>query len=347
VSKIDQQEAGAPAAPGRSSPHVTRLRTELGRIAAIAAVFGAAITFWQGDPFILNIMAYTFLFGALASSWNIIGGFGGQFSLGHGVFFAIGGYTTANLYFHWQISPWLSLIPAMILAMLVAVLVSWPTFRLKGPFFAIATLALNEVALVLANYFDTLTGGPRGMMLPFNAGLANMVFTSRLPYAVLMLGFLIVCLVVGAMVLRSRLGYYLQAVHIDEDAARAAGIDVLRVKLSGMAVSAALTGIGGSLFAMYLRFVDPPTLLSIQDIGVKFLLIALIGGVGTLYGPLAGALLIIPLEFHLRATLGGMLPGANLLILGALLVIFSLFMRRGVVGAGQALWTRYRRTKNE
>jgi branched-chain amino acid transport system permease protein len=131
-------------------------------------------------------------------------------------------------------------------------------------------------------------------------------------------------------------------VHIDEDAARAAGIDVLKVKLTGMAVSAALTGIGGSLFAMYLRFVDPPTLLSIQDIGVKFLLISLIGGVGTLYGPLAGALLIIPLEFYLRATLGGSIPGANLLVLGALLVIFSLFMRRGVIGAGQAVWQKYR-----
>ena len=186
-----------------------------------------------------------------------------------------------------------------------------------------------------------------GLMLPFKAGLGNMVFTSRLPYALIMFGFLIACLIVCAIVLRSRLGYYLQAVHLDEDAARAAGIDVLRVKLSGMAVSAAMTGIGGSLFAMYLRFVDPQTLLSIQDIGVKFLLIALIGGVGTLYGPLAGALLVIPLEFHLRASLGGTVPGANLLILGALLVIFSLFMRRGVIGAGQALWNRFRGTGDE
>ena len=257
---------------------VTTLKTELVRIAMIAAVFAVGLVLFQDDPFVLNIMAYTFLFAALSSSWNIIGGFGGQFSLGHGVFFAIGAYITANLYFHWAISPWISLIPAAILASAVAVAVSWPTFRLKGPFFAIATLALNEVAFVLANYFDVLTGGPRGMMLPFRAGFLNMVFTSRLPYAVIMFGFLLVCLVVSAIVLRSRLGYYLQAVHLDEDAARASGIDILKVKLAGMAISAALTGIGGSLFAMYLRFVDPPTLLNIQDIGVRFLLIALIGG---------------------------------------------------------------------
>lgn len=347
MSKTDTIPTAASVVPSRKPKGVTTLRTGLVRIGAIAVAFGLAIFGFRTDPFILNVMAYTFLFAALASSWNIIGGFGGQFSLGHGVFFAIGGYLTANLYFHWQISPWLTLLPAALLAALVAVAVSWPTFRLKGPFFAIATLALNEVAFVLANYFGFLTGGPRGMMLPFRVGLENMVFTSRLPYALIMFGFLIACLVVCAVVLRSRLGYYLQAVHIDEDAARAAGIDVLRVKLVGMAVSAALTGIGGSLFAMYLRFVDPPTLLSIQDIGVKFLLISLIGGVGTLYGPLAGALLIIPLEFYLRATLGGSVAGANLLVLGALLVIFALFMRRGVVGAAQGLWQRYRRPDND
>ena len=344
MNKTDGQAMPAALAGNGATmrPKVTTFGTELGRIGAIGVFFAIFIVLFRGDPFILNMMAYTFLFAALSTSWNIIGGFGGQFSLGHGVFFAIGAYTTANLYFHWQISPWLSLVPGMILAVMVAVAVSWPTFRLKGPFFAIATLALNEVALVLATYFDGITGGPRGMLLPFKAGLENMVFTSRLPYAVIMFGFLLVSLVAAAWVLRGRLGYYLQAVHLDEDAARAAGIDVLKVKLTGMAVSAALTGIGGSLFAMYLRFVDPPTVLSIQDIGVKFLLIALIGGVGTLYGPLLGALLIIPLESYLRATLGGTIPGINLLILGGLLVIFALFMRRGIFGAMQGLWERRR-----
>lgn len=321
---------------------IVSLSTELYRILAITAFFAVILVLYRNDPFILNIMAYTFLFAALSSSWNIIGGFGGQFSLGHGVFFAIGAYITANFYFHHQISPWISMIPAMIAAAIVAVAVSWPTFRLKGPFFAIATLALNEVAFVLANYFDAFTGGPRGMLLPFKAGLENMIFTSRLPYSIIMLGFLFVCLIVSAWVLRSRLGYYLQAVHLDEDAAKAVGIDVLKVKLTGMAISAALTGIGGALFAMYLRFVDPPTLLNVQDIGVKFLLIALIGGVGTLYGPLAGALLIIPLEFYLRATIGGAIPGGNLVLLGLLLVIFSLFMRRGIIGAATDLINKYK-----
>ena len=301
--------------------------------------------FWlyAKDPFALNILAYTFLFAALASAWNIIGGFGGQFSLGHGVFFAIGAYITADLYINFGLSPWISLFPAALCAALVAVAVSWPTFRLKGPFFAIATMALNEVAFVFANYFSDVTGGPRGLTLPFKAGLENMIFANRFHYTLLMLGFLILCILVAAWVYRSRLGYYMQAVHLDEDAARAAGIRVLRVKLTGMAVSAALTGVGGALFAMYLRFVDPPTLLSLPDIGVKFALIALIGGVGTLYGPLAGALLIVPLEMQLRAGLGAHVPGANLIALAVILILCALFMKKGLVGAGLSLWERIRR----
>lgn len=324
-------------------PGITTFNTELLRIVAIAIVLLGVTWFYSKDPFILNIMAQAFLFGAVALSWNIIGGFGGQFSLGHGVFFAIGAYTTANLYIHWQISPWLALIPAAILAALVAVAVSWPTFRLRGPFFSIATIALNEVAFVLANYFGAVTGGPRGLTVPFKAGFQNMIFTSRFHSALLMLGFLVVCLVICAWVYRSRLGYYLQALHLDEEAARATGIRVLHVKLTGMAISAALTGVGGALFAMYLRFIDPPTLLSLPDIGVKFALIALIGGVGTLYGPLAGALLIVPLESQLRAGLSASVPGANLIVLGIILILFALFMKQGIVGLLRQLWDRFGR----
>ena len=129
---------GAP--PSGAAKGIVTFPVEAVRLAVILAVLAAVAVFFRGDFFTLNIVAYTFLFAALASSWNIIGGFGGQFSLGHGVFFAIGAYLSANLYIGWGISPWLALVPAAALAALVAVLVSWPTFRLKGPFFAIATM---------------------------------------------------------------------------------------------------------------------------------------------------------------------------------------------------------------
>ncbi len=312
---------------------VRTLRHELPTTLAVVAGLGGLVALFSGDSFALNILATTFLFAGLATAWNIIGGLGGQFSLGHSVFFAIGAFTVANLYLKLQISPWFALPPAALLAALVAVACSWPVFRLRGPFFAIATMALTEVLLSLALYFDRFTGGSRGLSIPFRFGLQNMIFRDRLSYALLMLGFLVICMIVMAAVTRSRLGYALQAVRDNEDAALASGIDVLRTKLAGMAISAALTGMGGVLYMMYVRVADPPTLFSLFDIGVKMALIALIGGIGTIYGPLLGALLIVPLESYLRAELGGTVPGANLIVLGFILMLTALFLRRGIVGA--------------
>lgn len=312
---------------------------------AIMALAGLPFVLLIDDAHWLNIIAFTYLMAGLAAAWNIIGGFGGQFSLGHGVFFGIGAYACAKLYVAFDWSPWATIIPTAIVAALVAMLISWPTFRLRGPFFAIATLAFNEVAFVIANHFDSITGGPRGIMIPFKAGFANMIFKERWQYALLMFVFVAIVIGITVVLRRSRLGYYLLAVREDEDAARASGINVLSVKLQGMALSAALTSVGGTLFAMYLRFIDPPTLFTLPEVGVKFALLSLIGGVGTIAGPLLGAALIIPFENFLRAELANALPGLNLAILGLLMVLAALFMKRGIVGAWADLldWVRRKR----
>jgi branched-chain amino acid transport system permease protein len=290
------------------------------------------VLLWNSSSWV-NILAFTYLFAGLAAAWNIIGGFGGQFSLGHGVFFAIGAYAVARLYLDLGLTPWLGIFPAAALATVVALLISWPTFRLRGPFFAIATMAINEACFALANYTDRLTGGPRGILIPFRAGFSNMIFVERWKYALLMFGFMAIVVLITVWLRRARLGHYLMAVRADEDAARATGINVLKVKLQGMALSAALTGIGGGLFAMYTRVLDPPSLFTLPEIGVKFALITLIGGIGTIIGPVVGAILIVPLENFLRGWLGGDIPGGHLIVLGAVLVIASLFLKRGIVGA--------------
>jgi branched-chain amino acid transport system permease protein len=313
-----------------------------GLVAAIAPLGLLAHEF-----FWVNILTYTYLFAGLAVAWNIIAGFGGQFSLGHGVFFAIGAYTTARLFLDWQLTPWLGLLPGALICAVTGPLIFWPTFRLKGSFFAIATLAFNEVALVFANYFESLTGGPRGLQVPFRAGIANMIFTSPHAYAVLMFGFMAIALAIVIVLMRSRLGYYLLAVREDEDAARAAGIPVTGVKLRATALSAALTAIGGGLFAMYVRTIDPLTLFSLPDIGVKFALLTLIGGMGTIAGPVLGAFLIIPLESYFRAALGGAGPGVHLILLGVVMIVAALFMRRGVAGAIDAAWQRWRAARKK
>jgi hypothetical protein len=197
---------------------VKTFKQELPLSAGVLIALLLLVLAFSGDSFTLNILAATFLFGGVATAWNIIGGLGGQFSLGHSVFFAVGAYTTANLYLTFGVSPWLALVPAALLAGLVAVALSWPVFRLRGPFFAIATMAFTEVLLSLAMYFDTFTGGARGLSIPFRAGLQNMIFRDRFSYALLMLGFLGVALIVFTAVTRSRLGYSLQAIRDNQDA---------------------------------------------------------------------------------------------------------------------------------
>ena len=348
MNKTEQPNLKTSATGGAGSAADTGIesgtRTLLKYLGGMALAFLPFVLLVE-DAHWLNIIAFTYLMGGLAAAWNIIGGFGGQFSLGHGVFFGIGAYLAARLYVSYDLSPWITIIPCALFAALVAVLISWPTFRLRGPFFAIATLAFNEVAFVIANHFESVTGGPRGLMIPFKASLANMIFRERWQYALLMFVFAAIVIGITVVLRRSRLGYYLLAVREDEDAARASGINVLSVKLQGMALSAGLTAVGGTLFAMYLRFIDPPTIFNLQEVGVKFALLSLIGGVGTVAGPLLGAALISPFENFLRAELANALPGMNLAILGLLMVLAALFMKRGVVGAWRDLMLRLRPKK--
>ena len=319
------------------------LHEPLGRIVAKyllgMGVASIPLIFLYNNNYWINILTVAYLMAGLASALNIIGGFGGQFSLAHGVFFGIGAYITAQLYLKYGLSPWLAMPIGAAVVAIVSLLISWPTFRLRGPFFAIATLAFNEVAAVLANYSESLTGGARGLLIPFRAGFANMIFAERWKYTLLMFLFLAVAVAVSFVIRNNRLGYYLLAVREDEDSARASGVNVLAVKLWGMAISASLTAVGGTLFAMFIRFIDPPSLFSLPEIGVKFALLSLIGGVGTIWGPVLGAALIIPLENYVRASFGG-LPGAHLVILGLLMMLASLFLKRGIVGAIAALSRR-------
>lgn len=311
---------------------VAKLRAVLGTYLLGMAIAALPMLLVLHDPYWLNIVTFTYLMAGLAGSWNIISGFGGQFSLAHGVFFGIGAYCTARLYMLFGISPWITLVPAALLAAGVAALLSWPTFRLRGPFFVIATMAFNQVAFVLANYFTGITGGPQGVLIPFRAGLLNMIFLERWKYGVLMFAFLALVTLVATLLQRSRLGYYLIAVREDEDAAAASGINVLSVKLQGMALSAALTSAGGTLFAMFLRYIDPPSVFSLLDVGLKFALLTLIGGIGTVFGPLLGAALVVPLGSYLQANLGGTWPGAHLIVLGIAMVLAARFMKRGIAG---------------
>lgn len=279
------------------------------------------------DPYYRTLATAALLFAGLAVAWNILGGYGGQFSLGHAVFFAIGGYSVSLLLVNKGWAWYVGLPIGMVICAVLAALVSWPLFRLRGPFFSIGTLALSEVALALANFFDW-TGGTQGVQIPFKVR----PITDQNAWVVIFFGFLALCLAVSLWVIRSRLGYYLVATRDDEDAASASGANPLLVKTVAFMISAALTGLGGGLFVLYVGFLDPPAFLGALEVGAYIPLLALIGGIGTLVGPMLGGFLLNPGEAYLRGQLAGGTPGVSRLIIGLLLVLVALYFREGIWG---------------
>ena len=303
---------------------------------ALGIALLAGLTLWlSGDAYWTNLLTTGLLFAGLASAWNIIGGLGGQFSLGHAVFFGIGAYAVALLQVTRGWSPWAALVVGALLAAAVAAALAWPLFRLRGPFLAIGTLALGEVALALANYFEW-TGGPRGVRIPF----ADLAVTSEIAWLWIMFVYMAAVVATSLAITRQRLGYYLIAVRDEQEAAAAAGANPLFVKAAGLVISAALTAVGGGLFVMFLGFLDPDSVLSILNVGVRLPLLALIGGIGTTAGPVIGALILQPGEAYVTGELASLPAGVSQMMIGALLVLAALFFKRGIWGAATALASR-------
>lgn len=330
-----QPSTAQPPRPPVAAEMLTSGRAVWGRYLLGMCCLALVTALFSQDAYWLGLITLGLLFAGLASAWNIIGGFGGQFSLGHGVFFAVGAYAVALLQTRFGWSPWLGIAVGVALTMLIALLLSWPVFRLHGPFFAIGTLALNEVALALANYFEW-TGGPHGVRIPFT----DAAVTDQAVWPWIMFGYAAAVIAVTLFLTRTRLGYYLVAVRDGEIAASAAGANPLAVKTLGLLLSAALTAIGGGLFATYIGFIDPHSVLAIADVGARIPLLALIGGLGTVTGPVIGALLIQPAEMYLRGELSWAPPGFSLIALGLLFVLAARFFKQGIWGAASKAWKK-------
>ena len=284
------------------------------------------------NDYYLNIVVMTFLWAALSGAWNLMAGYGGLVSLGQSAFFGIGAYATAVLYATFGISPWIGLVVGVITTTSTAVLISWPCFRLRGAFFSLATLVFPIVMEIVANNWTDVTRGSTGIALPFKPALGNFIFQSR--WAYMAAAFVLMMLVYGITrwLHRGRLGLYLIAVRDDQDAAESMGVEPVRVKLIITMISAALTSLGGFLYAQYILFLDPPSVFSIS-ISVQIALFSLIGGLGTPIGPIVGSLIMTPLDGVLSTFLGG---GPRLLIYGAVLLGVVLLAPHGVVGAIRA-----------
>lgn len=284
------------------------------------------------DRFYVDIMVSTFLWGGLALAWNMAGGYAGMISFGHAAFFGLSAYASSILLVNAGVSPWLGMWVGASLAAGLGACVTFVCTRLRGPFFILATLATGEVVRIAALNWRGLTGGGEGFEIPPTDSLVNLVFFSKRPYAIVMLVYLAALFLLSKRIERSRFGYYLFATRDDEDAASAAGIDPLAMRVRAMALSAFLTGLGGTLFAQYFLYLDPTHVIS-PEISFNFALICAIGGLGMATGPVLGAFLVVPLSELLRAWLGGGAAGLHLAIYGGLLVVVILYFPQGLAGA--------------
>src|SRR6516225_8849002 len=290
-------------------------------------------------PFEQRLGALVLLYAIAASSWNIVGGYAGQVSVGHVVFFGCGAYAAMGAYAHFGLSPLVGLPAGIVLAVTIAAVIGVPTLRLSGHYFSMATIAVAElIRLVVTNtsYLGAAVGlsGP-----PVPRNVFDVSFISALPYYYLFLVILAITLLITWWMANSRMGFYLRAIKDSERAARSLGVPASRAKLHAYMLSAGLTSVAGALYAMMFGFVDPESGLGIL-ISVKMLIMAALGGAGLLFGPLVGAAILVPLEELSNSLLGGQGAGLTFVVYGAIIVLIARFQPGGILTLANRLWEK-------
>ncbi len=269
-----------------------------------------------------------------ASAWNIVGGYAGQVSVGHAIFFGTGAYSAVLGYTYLGLPPIVGVPVGMAVSVLIAALIGVPTLRLSGHYFSMATIAVAELARVLVTTSETL-GGAQGLTGPaIPRTVLDLSFLSAMPYFYIFLAVLTSMLLLTRHIERSRMGFYLRAIKDSERAARSLGVAAGKYKLYAYMLSAALTSLAGGLYFTMFGFVDPESGLGIL-ISVKMLIMAALGGAGLLFGPLVGALILVPLEEISNSLLGGKGAGLTFVVYGAIIIIIARFLPSGLLALFQ------------
>ena len=302
----------------------------IARILLVVAVL-AAVPLLTTSNAVLNFLAVTLMIALVAQGWNVLGGYGGQYSFGHAAFFGTGAYVTAILQVRYGVNAWAAFVAGIAGATLVGAVIGMLTFRsgLKGSYFALVTLAFAEVLRILASV-TPITGAGVGTLVALDLRPQAMQFQGRAPLFWIVLALLAVSLIVVRMIERSRFGAWLVAVRENEDAAQALGINPYRVKLAAMTISAAIAGAGGCFYVQYFLFIDSGIAYG-PWISIEALLAPIVGGIGTVFGPLLGALAVKALGEGTKF-LTGDAPGLDLVIYGCVLILIVAFAPNGVAG---------------
>ena len=299
------------------------------RWAALAAALVAAPLVLQG-AFYHRMLALVLLAALASSAWNLVGGYAGQVSFGHAIFFGAGAYLPALVYTHWQAAPTIGIPVGVAVAVVIAIVIGMPTFRLRGHYFSMATIAVAELIRILVSNWPFL-GAAIGLQGPASArSLWDLTFRSSVPYYYLFLGVLVALLAVTLKIERSRMGYYLRAIRAGERAARSLGVPVRRYKLYALILSAAFTALAGSLYVLMIGFVDPDSGLGIL-VSVQIVIVAALGGAGALFGPLLGAAILVPLQHVANTLFGGSGTGLTYIFYGGIIILLSRFEPGGLL----------------
>jgi len=295
------------------------------------AILLGAVPSITSNSYALHLLIIILFHAVLSEAWNILGGFAGQFSLGHAAFFGLGAYSSTLLFISWRTSPWLGMFIGAGFAVASSLFIGFLCFRLRGPFFSLVTIAFGEVLRLLFLNWGALTGGPVGLLVPLMGDSPiNFQFLSRKPYYYIIFFIMLAVTCVTYKIRNSQIGLYFIAIREDEDAAQSLGIDIVRYKLIALAVSVFFTAIAGTFYAQYILFLHPDSAMSL-DFSVEIALPAIIGGMGTICGPLIGSFILTPISEFIRALLGGGYAGVYLIIHGGILILTVLSAPSGVL----------------
>ena len=274
-----------------------------------------------------------------ASAWNIVGGYAGQISVGHAVFFGAGAYAPLLLYTQWQLPPLFGVPLGMMISIVIAIVIGMPTFRLQGHYFSMATIAVAELIRIVVSNWDFL-GAAVGMMGPaVSRTVLDLSFRSAIPYYYIFLAVLAVILGLTWFLERGRMGYYWRAIRAGERAARSLGVPVRRYKLYALMLSAAFTSLAGSLYALMVGFIDPESGFGIL-VSVEMIITAALGGIGTLLGPLLGAAILVPLKSATNSLFGGGGSGLTYILYGGIILVLARFEPGGLLELWRRMTTR-------
>ncbi len=314
----------------RPNAILRRRRRELVQ-GAVLLLLAGALPWLIADVYTQNLMILVLLYAGLSQAWNVLGGTCGQISLGHALYFGLGGYTSTLLLLDLGLPPVFGMVVGGLVGGLGALLVGWPCFRLSGHYYAVATVVVGEIGYLLFINWD-FVGGASGLTVPIagRSWLYLQFGVSKLPWIYVTLAFAAAAWAVAYLVEGSRWGYNWRAVRDDVTAARSLAVRVFPSKMAAAAISGFLTGVGGAIYAQYVGYIDPDSILA-GSFSILIALPAVLGGVGTLWGPLLGSAVLIPVSELSRSYLGSSGSGVDLMIYGGLIVAVSLARPAGLV----------------